>query len=187
MGSMPPSARVAELRTRYQEIDQLLGLQWRSPEVRRWQAAVADALRGALGFHPAVVEFAGLRFRAGPVSASSGEDLGRIPDAEHTARMRQDLTEAKKLLRRALATLHVDVDTVAATMAPDRLAAAVALLPAAERDVAAHAAERLGAALASPDGAWGPVASALRDLLGSGPGVGRAAVGAVAERLPALR
>jgi hypothetical protein len=56
-----------------------------------------------LGFHPAVVEFAGLRFRAGPVSASSGEDLGRIPDAEHTARMRQDLTEAKKLLRRALA------------------------------------------------------------------------------------
>jgi len=183
------AGRADDLAARYREIDGLMGLHWRAPEIRRWQAATADALRKALGFHPTAVEFAGLRFRAGPVNEQVSADIAGVPPQEHTARLRQDLTEAKKLLRRALTALHVDPDALP-TPSEGPLAAAVAAdaaLPAAQRPAALEAAHRLQAALLAPAADWTPAAAALRDLLLCGPGVGKAAVAAVAARLGALR
>jgi len=185
------ASRAEDLTARYQEIDHLMGSHWRSPEFRRWQAATTDALRKALGFHPTVVEFAGLRFRAGTVQVTAAEDVSAaIPAEEHAARMRQDLVEAKKLLRRALAAQGVDVDALPAlgTDVGDPVAAAAAADPAlaAERRAeASEAGRRLGAALAAA--AWAPAARALQDLLGYGPTVGKAAVEAMAARMSPLR
>lgn len=172
-------APAAELLARYREIDALQGVSRRSPEFRRWQASTAELLRKALGFHPAVVQFQGLRFRAGPVGTATEEELAAIPSAEHDRRMHQDLTEAKRLLRSALAGLGVDVDAVPAA-AP--LGAAAALGGEAEA-----AARRLAAALAAPHPAWVQVEPELSALLRLGLPAAREALAAVGARLADLR
>lgn len=183
-------SRAEDLVARYREIDTLLGSAWGSPEFRRWHAATTDALRRALGFHPAVVEFQGLRFRAGTVQVAAAEDVAGIPAAAHTARMRADLVEAKKLLGRALAALGVDVAALPAPRADDPVAAAVQADPTLgpeERARALQAAGRLAQALAAPKASWAPAAGALAELLACGPAVGKAAVGALAARMSGLR
>lgn len=186
MGPLP--ALHEELVARYREIDGLLGASRRSHEFRHWQASTVELLRKVLGFHPAVVQFQGLRFRAGPVAAATAEELQAIPVAEHDARMRQDLAEAKRLLRRALAELHIDADAAAAPVArADPLVAALDALDAPTAALAGPAAASLRAALADPHPAWPAVAAALASLLPCGLAVGRAAVSAVAARLPEMR
>lgn len=174
--------RTEILIARWREIDGLMGAEWDTPAFRHWQAATAEALRQALGFHPLVVEFGGLRFRAGPVSQVASDELTDVPAAEHAARVRRDLAEARGLLARALRQLGVDVASLPVTQVsvPAPLAAAVAALETARRPAAQEAAERLAAACAAADGAWEPVAAALSALLTFGPEVGRAAVGTVA-------
>ena len=102
----------AQLLQLYRQIDGLTALGWRAPRCRRWQAETLNCLRTTLGFHPAVVQFQGLRFRAGPVTATP-EDLGGIADERHDERLRADLAEARRLLRSALAGLGVDADAPA--------------------------------------------------------------------------
>lgn len=182
---MPSPA--TELLARYREIDGLLAGSRRSPEFRRWQASTAELLRKALGFHPAVVQFQGLRFRAGPVGAAAPEELAAIPAAEHDRRMHQDLGEAKRLLRGALAALGVDPDAPEPGAAPGALEAAVAALgPQAPPD-AAPAARRLDAALGAPRPAWSEVEPELGILLRLGLPLARAALSAVGARLGDLR
>lgn len=183
-------ARGDELLARYREIDQLMDAGWASAEFRRWQAGTSDALRKALGFHPTVVEFAGLRFRAGPVNVVSRAELGSIPAAEHDARMRQDLAEAKRLLRRALSALNVDVDAAVLTGPPaDPLAQAIqeAALDPAQRDRMLEAARRLRDGLRAAPPLWAEVGPALRIVLDAGLPAARLAIGEVGRRLADLR
>ena len=180
-------APAADLLTRYREIDGLLGGSRRSPEFRRWQASTAELLRKALGFHPAVVQFQGLRFRAGPVGAATPEELAAISDAEHDRRMHQDLGEAKRLLRGALGTLGLDPDAPEPGAAPGGLEVAVAALGPGAPAEAASAARRLALALAAPRPAWSEVEPELGALLRLGLPVARAALSAVGARLADLR
>ena len=183
-------ARADDLVARYREIDQLMGTGWASVEFRRWQAGTSDALRKALGFHSTVVEFAGLRFRAGPVNVVSRAELGGIPAAEHDARMHQDLAEAKRLLRRALSALNVDADAADLAGPPaDPLAAAIgeAVLDLGERDRFLDAAARLRQGLQAAQPAWTQVGPALRALLDAGLPAARLALAEVGRRLADLR
>ncbi len=111
-----PARGPAQLLQLYHQIDGLTALGWRAPRCRRWQAETLNCLRTTLGFHPAVVQFQGLRFRAGPVTATP-EDLAGIADERHDERLRADLTEARRLLRSALAGLGVDADAPAPAVA----------------------------------------------------------------------
>ena len=179
-----------DLLARYREIDTLMGGGWASPEFRRWQAATLDALRKALGFHPTVVEFQGLRFRAGPVNLVSRAELGNIPAADHDSRMRQDLGEAKRLLKRALGALHVDAETAVAQGPPaDPLSAAIrdAGLDAGALDRALDAAGRLRQALRAPQPPWAEVGPALQAVLAAGLPAARVALSEVGKRLGDLR
>ncbi len=185
-------ARTEELMARFREIEVLMSARWGSPEFRRWQAATSDGLRKALGFHPTVIEFAGLRFRAGPVHESGLDEVAGISVEAHTIRMRQDLADARKLLRRALTELGVEAEVLSASPVADvdPVAAAAAGDPALDdgrRAAAVHAARRLAEACTAPAVAWAPAAEALRELLTFGPVVGKAAVRAMATRLPLLR
>jgi hypothetical protein len=177
-----------ELLARYREIDRLMAGSRRSAEFRYWQASAAELLRKLLGFHPAVVEFQGLRFRAGPVGAATAEELAAIPAEQHDARMRGDLAEAKRLLRRALTQLGLDPDAAPEPPAPaDPVQAAAADLGEPARTEARQAAERLSAALRAVPPSWAAVAPELRTLLDLGLPVARAAIGAVYGRLSDLR
>jgi hypothetical protein len=195
-GTGRPAAGAAQLLHLYRQIDELASLGWRAPRCRRWQAETLSALRATLGFHPAVVQFQGLRFRAGPVTASP-DDLASIPDARHDERLHADLQEARRLLRKALADLGVDADAApaaapaaAAAPAPPSAGAIVAAaegdvaLSAADRAAVAQEADRLARACAAQPADWGAVAAPLGQLLHYGPAVGRAAVALVAARLP---
>jgi hypothetical protein len=187
------SRAAEELLARYREIDRLMGMHWDAPEVRRWQAATADALRRVLGFHPTVVEFQGLRFRAGPVHAAAREELAGIPAEAHDARLRQDLAEAKRLLQRALLAAGLDPEAPppeAAEAGEDPVGAAVRSqvgLSEEARARAAEAAAQLRAALQAERPEWATVRPALRALLEVGLPVARAALAAVAARLADLR
>lgn len=186
-------AHADELLARYREIDRLMGTGWASVEFRRWQAATMDALRKALGFHPTVVQFQGLRFRSGPVNVVSRAELGSIAAADHDLRMRQDLTEAKGLLRRALVALKVDMDAadVAGASGPpaDPLDEAIrrAGLEVADLDRTLDAAARLRKALRAAQPAWAEVGPTLKALLDSGLPAARLALGEVGRRLEDLR
>lgn len=178
-----------ELLARYREIDELMGGSRASSEFRRWQASTAELLRKTLGFHPAVVEFQGLRFRAGPVHAASADEIAAFPAAEHDRRMRQDLAEAKRLLRRALVQLHVDVDAAPEAKPPGSSAVRDALsrVGSPEALAGSAAAERLERSLAESHPAWAEVQPALAVLLGMGWPVARAALETVSARLTDLR
>ncbi len=185
---MAVASRTDELLARYREIDQLMGVTWASPEFRRWQAATADAMRKTLGFHPSVVEFAGLRFRAGPVNVVSRDELGAIPAEQHDARMRQDLAEAKRLLRRALGGLGVDADAAPVAPPADPLIQAIrAAGDPAGGPGALEAAARLRQALASAQPAWAEVGPALGVVLEVGLPAARLALAEVCRRLADLR
>lgn len=213
MGSGGPARGPAQLLQLYHQIDGLTALGWRAPRCRRWQAETLNCLRTTLGFHPAVVQFQGLRFRAGPVTATP-EDLAGIADERHDERLRADLTEARRLLRSALAGLGVDADAPAPAVAggavadppagttttapppaptpanPRAIVAAArtdAALTADQRAAVERAAERLQSALDARPLVWEAVAAPLRLLLGYGAAVGRTAVGYVAARLPVPR
>ena len=181
--------RTEALIARWREIDGLNDAQWGTPAFRHWQVATAEALRQALGFHPLVVEFGGLRFRGGPVSQVSSDELTDVPAAEHADRVRRDLAEARGLLVRALRQLGVDVNSLPTVLiaVPAPLAEAVAALPTERRASAQDAAERLAVACAASDGAWERAAAALSALLTFGPEVGQAAVQIVAARWRAAR
>ena len=183
-------AAADELLARYREIDTLMGGGWASPGFRRWQASTLDALRKALGFHPTVVEFQGLRFRAGPVNLVSRAELGNIPAADHDSRMRQDLGEAKRLLKRALEALHVDADAAVAAGPPvDPLTDAIrgAGLESEAQGRALDAAGRLRQALREPQPQWAAVGPALQAVLDAGLPAARIALGDLGKRLGDLR
>lgn len=179
-----------ELLARYREIDGLMDGGWASAGFRRWQAATLDALRKTLGFHPTVVEFQGLRFRAGPVNLVSRAELGNIPAADHDSRMRQDLGEAKRLLKRALEALHVDADAAVAAGPPaDPLADAIrgAGLESGALGRALDAVIRLRQALRAAQPPWAEVGPALQAVIDAGLPAARIALGEVGKRLGDLR
>jgi len=184
-GGTVPSPR-EELAARYREIDGLMAGSRQTSEFRHWQAITAELMRKTLGFHPAVVEFQGLRFRAGPVHLVTADEIAGIPQVQHDARMRQDLAEAKRLLRRALAELKIDVDAPLEQLV-DPLLTAVETLAGAERERARQAAARLQDALRSAAPSWEAVGPELTVLLGLGLAVARCALAAVAARLSGLR
>lgn len=108
-----PAPGAARLLALYIQADELRTLGWRTPKCRRWQAETLDCLRRTLGFHPVVVQFQGLRFRAGPVTGTMDE-LTDIPEAQHDRRFHADLADARRLLRAALSNLGVTADALAA-------------------------------------------------------------------------